>query len=409
MVGKKRIDSSSDNKCPQCKKKIVENHDGAIQCNMCEEWFHTTCAQIESDHNKILGKYNSVYWFCKVCEPKLKTLLNREVNDIATSVTASIEKLSAEQEQQKENMVSIRNEVSKINSTIIPILKTVESSITKTYAEAAITTKKITSHSTLRNYTKPISPPNRANSANIVIVDNVAKIDSVKSSVAIRREFAKYHPRIKLNQAVCLASGAVLLNFVNPEDASEVILNWKTKCIGEETTARHPKSAKMKLIIKNLDDEINNEEASICIQNTYKDATVERFKKRDGKIPNTAAISFTNETSFHQAKEQGVFIKNQHYQTEEYKDRPRAIRCYNCQKFGHSAKLCNNKQRCAKCSDHGHNSEACPKTEVKCANCDGCHVSYSTSCPVYRRTLLKLYELRNIETPRWLLTEGNDH
>ena len=331
------------------------------------------------------------------------------MNDIATSVTASIEKLSAEQEQQKENMVSVRNDVSKINSTIIPILKTIESSVTKTYAEAAITTKMITKQSTLRNYTKPINPQNRANSANIVFVDNFAKIDSVKSSVAIRREFAKYHPRVKLNQAVCLASGAVFLNFVNPEDASEVILNWNTKCFGEETTARHPKSPKIKLIINNLDDEIDNEEASVWIQNTYKDATVERFKKSDGKTFNTTAISFTNETSFQQAKEQGVFIKNQHYQTEEYKDRPRANRYCNCQKFGHSAKLCSNKQSCAKCAGHGHNSEVCPKTGIKCANCDGCHVSYSTSCPVYRRTLLKLYELRNIETPCWLLTEGNDH
>lgn len=57
----------------------------------------------------------SVFWFCKVCQPKLKTLLNREVNDKATSVTASIEKLRAEQEQQKEKKVCIRNEVSIIN------------------------------------------------------------------------------------------------------------------------------------------------------------------------------------------------------------------------------------------------------------------------------------------------------
>ena len=90
------------------------------------------------------------------------------MNDIATSVTASIQKLSAEQEQLIENIACIRNEVSKINSTIIPVLKTVESSVTKKYAEAAITTKMITSQSTLRNYTKPSSLPNRTNSANIV-------------------------------------------------------------------------------------------------------------------------------------------------------------------------------------------------------------------------------------------------
>ena len=45
-VGWLKIESSSNSKCPQCKKKIVRNHEGAIHCNMCEEWFHTTCAQI---------------------------------------------------------------------------------------------------------------------------------------------------------------------------------------------------------------------------------------------------------------------------------------------------------------------------------------------------------------------------
>ena len=48
------------------------------------------------------------------------------LNDIATSVTASIEKMSAEQEQQKENIACIRNEVSKIDSTILQILVTVD-------------------------------------------------------------------------------------------------------------------------------------------------------------------------------------------------------------------------------------------------------------------------------------------
>ena len=58
----------------------------------------------------------------------------------------------------------------------------------------------ITSQSTLQNSTKPASPPNRTNSANIVIVRNVAEKDSAKSREAIRREFANDHPRVKLNQ-----------------------------------------------------------------------------------------------------------------------------------------------------------------------------------------------------------------
>ena len=117
----------------------------------------------------------------------------------------------------------------------------------------------------------------------------------------------------------------------------------------------------MKLINKNLDNEFDNEEVSASIQNTYEDATVERFKKRDGKVLNTEGFSFTRKTSFHKAKVQGVFIKNKHHQSEEHIDRPSAIQCYHCQKFGQKAKFCGNKQRCAKCSVRGQKIEACLK------------------------------------------------
>ena len=51
-------------------------------------------------------------------------------------------------------------------------------------------------------------------------MDNVAEKVTVKSNLAIRRECEKYNPRGASNQAVSLASGAVLLDFVNAQNIS---------------------------------------------------------------------------------------------------------------------------------------------------------------------------------------------
>ena len=56
------------------------------------------------------------------------------------------------------------------------------------------------------------------------------------------------------------------------------------------------------------------------------------------------------------------------------------ILCRNCQRYGHGAKTCNNKQRCAKCGDEGHSFADCDKV-ASCHYCksdlQGCIVESS--------------------------------
>jgi len=64
------------------------------------------------------------------------------------------------------------------------------------------------------------------------------------------------------------------------------------------------------------------------------------------------------------------------------KQRPvSVIRCYNCQQFGHLARFCRPNKRCEFCADF-HVNEFC-SNEVRCANCDGNHPSFSTQCSAY--------------------------
>ncbi|GBM30679.1 hypothetical protein AVEN_259552-1 [Araneus ventricosus] len=64
---------------------------------------------------------------------------------------------------------------------------------------------------------------------------------------------------------------------------------------------------------------------------------------------------------------------------------PDPLRCFKCQKFGHTTIACRgNKEICARCSLPDHNSQTCKSTTQKCYNCSADHPSYSRSYPRYK-------------------------
>jgi hypothetical protein len=70
---------------------------------------------------------------------------------------------------------------------------------------------------------------------------------------------------------------------------------------------------------------------------------------------------------------------------------PNPLRCYNCQRYGHSKTTCNRQMVCAKCGVEGHVDTDCVAPE-QCFNCKGNHPAYSKDCPewVKQRAITKL-------------------
>ena len=63
------------------------------------------------------------------------------------------------------------------------------------------------------------------------------------------------------------------------------------------------------------------------------------------------------------------------------------MRCFTCQKFGHTSSRCidkDNKFTCGKCSG-AHETTKCTETIFKCANCGGPHQSGSAECSVLKK------------------------
>ncbi|GBO31554.1 hypothetical protein AVEN_167785-1 [Araneus ventricosus] len=59
---------------------------------------------------------------------------------------------------------------------------------------------------------------------------------------------------------------------------------------------------------------------------------------------------------------------------------PNPLRCFKCQRFGHSKTNCRGTLTCARCAVAGHESTGCTAIE-KSVNCQGNHTSFSRSCP----------------------------
>lgn len=71
------------------------------------------------------------------------------------------------------------------------------------------------------------------------------------------------------------------------------------------------------------------------------------------------------------------------YNVREYVQKP--MRCYNCQEFGHIAKMCKWKKRCARCGgehDYGMCGEG---IQPKCCNCGGNHSVAYWGCEALKR------------------------
>lgn len=78
-----------------------------------------------------------------------------------------------------------------------------------------------------------------------------------------------------------------------------------------------------------------------------------------------------------------------------------ALRCYNCQRFGHMAKSCRNTRRCKICSEEHHHKECKSVLQPKCANCAGNHAASYSGCPQSKAAAkMRRHELIHGRKPR---------
>ncbi|XP_055925500.1 uncharacterized protein LOC129957270 [Argiope bruennichi] len=100
--------------------------------------------------------------------------------------------------------------------------------------------------------------------------------------------------------------------------------------------------------------------------------------RRDGQLLNTKHLILT----FHSPKLPDS-IKTGYLKLPVRPYILNPLRCFKCQRFGHSKTNCRGTLTCARCAVDGHESTDCKSKEAR-VNCKGDHTSFSRSCPKWK-------------------------
>jgi len=71
LVDDKKNEEAS---CAVC-SKIVSNEDLALECEICETWFHISCEDITKQEYDFLSDHKSVHWYCSTCNKNVAKVI----------------------------------------------------------------------------------------------------------------------------------------------------------------------------------------------------------------------------------------------------------------------------------------------------------------------------------------------
>ncbi|GBM81078.1 hypothetical protein AVEN_126203-1 [Araneus ventricosus] len=100
--------------------------------------------------------------------------------------------------------------------------------------------------------------------------------------------------------------------------------------------------------------------------------------RRDGQLLNTKHLILTFDSA--KLPEQ---IKAGYMRLSVRAYIPNPLRCFKCQRFGHSKTSCRGTLTCARCAEVGHDTSECTAAE-NCVNCKNAHTSFSRSCSAWK-------------------------
>ena len=98
MASRKKSEKQELQKCGECKNNVT-NTEKAVQCELCELWFHCKCEEIQEDTYELL-KQDKIHFFCGKCEKAAGQLLK------------SVVKLKERQDKLEEDLITFKKEIS---------------------------------------------------------------------------------------------------------------------------------------------------------------------------------------------------------------------------------------------------------------------------------------------------------
>lgn len=111
VEGKENKESSKD-KCGDC-GQIVSDKEKAVECEICECWYHAKCHGISADTYKAVNKNQDLHWYCKSCGKALAKLRNliAIMETRQEKIENEVAEIGKQLEKVKEDISETRKEV----------------------------------------------------------------------------------------------------------------------------------------------------------------------------------------------------------------------------------------------------------------------------------------------------------
>ena len=364
--------------CVECSKEVTDipgaSGDG-LQCNKCNRFFHNQCMSTpvsKALYNALTKSPDYIQIFCQEC----------------MSTQKMVEKISTDMESMKKEMTW----ATKVSNGLVQNVEKAVVSMEKTTKTNKGFMNRVPLAGQSPEAVKKMREEKMSRTA--VIIKPEMKTNS---SYDIRKEFNRHFPDTAIKAAIPTATGSVRLEFDSQISRDEVITGWKDSMFGGNKGLKTPSLKATMGIIKGVTTEESVDDITEDIQAAYPGTTLDFFR-RNMKITGTIKIIFNNNESYTKAmKDGGIKICGCKYLIEEIVFKPRVIRCFRCQSYGHIGKNCRAKEAiCGKCCKVGHESRDCetPSTnKARCFHCKEPHSTGSKECSEYKRVEDKVKSL----------------
>lgn len=94
--------------CPQC-TKVVSEADAAIQCDICDKWWHIECQNVSEIEYDFIYEHKNFHWYCTVCNKNAMPFIK-----VLSSLRQKQEKLEEKQEKMEERQGKIEERQNKL-------------------------------------------------------------------------------------------------------------------------------------------------------------------------------------------------------------------------------------------------------------------------------------------------------
>ena len=199
-----------------------------------------------------------------------------------------------------------------------------------------------------------------------------------------------------------LPYGDIRVFFENINDRMESKILDVKPVFGKEATIVEPKGSIFKIVIHSIPRYIKENDLKNYFEGNSiitKEIIIKPLKNNDHF--GTGFVSLDNKAQYDEITKKGYFIvSNRTFKVSKYVNK-KVVQCYRCQKYGHTAAICYNKDvKCRFCSKN-HESKNCDqKNNLKCANCGENHKSSAYNC--------KIRQGHIIQKNKWLLKNTPD-